>query len=268
MIRRVVIIDDDPVDRDELQDELSAYPNLELVGSFDDPDLALPLIKAGEVEGVFLDIDFLERGPRLGLKFAEYISRLPSSPWIIFITEHSEEDILRWVIWLRPFGFINKPINRLMLETALKMVDKDFTVQPQALVSIIEVRYHEFRAPPDGNAIAEKVFITRFLAPKEIKYIQSNQGVNTIKVYLVNGEALDHVTLRLNQWLNFNLPCFVQISRNTVVNLKYVSGFEADTSRFDAYLLKFRDCPLELPIGQVYFPAFREALRIGGDCCK
>lgn len=84
--------------------------------------------------------------------------------------------------------------------------------------------------------------------------------MNTVKVHLLNGSVLDDVNIRLNQWLtDFELPCFAQIRRNILVNLKHVSGFRPDTGRTDAHLLLFKDNPDELPIGANYFAEFKAA---------
>jgi DNA-binding LytR/AlgR family response regulator len=261
--RRVVIVDDNLQSRNELNYLIKTYhPDLEVIGDFEDTASALPMIESGQAGGVFLDINFEEKGKTLGLELADRISRLPHAPWIIFITGYPENV---WdVIKFRPFGFITKPIDYLKLADAIPPAP----APPAPPVHSIEIRYKTLKATnkKTGNLV-ESEFITRYLVPKEIKYVQSNQGINTVKVYLVNGEVLDYVTLRLNQWLDFQLPCFVQISKNTIVHLKYVSGYKIDSSRFDAHLLTFRDDPTELAIGSTFFTVFRDALRLGKSCC-
>ncbi|SJM90686.1 hypothetical protein CRENPOLYSF2_1790004 [Crenothrix polyspora] len=272
--RRVVIVDDNLQSRNELNYLIKTYhPDLEVIGDFEDTASALPMIESGQAEGVFLDINFEEKGKTLGLELAKRISRLPNAPWIVFVTgypENAEE-----AIEFRPFGFITKkPIDDLKLAAAIAKVREVFPIipppyfSPAPPVHSIEIRYKTFKATnkKTGNLV-ESEFITRYLVPKEIKYVQSNQGINTVKVYLVNGEVLDYVTLRLNQWLDFQLPCFVQISKNTIVHLKYVSGYKIDSSRFDAHLITFRDDPTELAIGSTFFTVFRDALRLGKSCC-
>lgn len=260
--RRVVIVDDSLQTHDELNYLIKKYhPDLEVVGDFEDPILAMPIVESSQVEAVFLDINFEQQGKTLGLELAKHISRLPKAPWIIFVTGHPElegPDIPR-----RPFGFITKPITAIKLARAINEIPippSERSLPPEPII----VHYQIIKII-DGKVVRE--FRTRFLAPKEIKYVQSNQGINTVKVYLVNGEVLDYVTLRLNKWLDFKLPCFVQISKFAIVHLKYVSGYRSDPSRFDEHLLTFSDDPTELPIGKTYFKAFRDALRMGKSCC-
>ncbi|MEQ1638457.1 MAG: LytTR family DNA-binding domain-containing protein [Methylococcales bacterium] len=265
--RRVVIVDDNPVAISALNDLLREnHPDLDVADSFENAISALPVIESGKVEGVFLDINFEQQGKTLGLELADHFSQLPHAPWVIFVTGYSEHAPEVIDLDLLNYGFIVKPINELKLAAAINRVIKKW---PRTPPNSIEVHYPVFIPSESGSgSIVERVFTTRFLVPKEIKYVQSNQGVNTVKVYLLNGEVLDHVTLRLNQWLNFNLPCFVQISKNTIVHLKYVNGFKLNPSRFDAHLLTFRDNSTELPIGNAYFAALKETLRIGRPCCE
>lgn len=264
MNRPVVIIDDEITMRDELHYVLKIYhPDLEVIGSFDDPAPASPLIEAGNVEGVFLDINFEEKGKRLGLEFANRISRLPHAPWIIFITAYPEN--VFEAIPVRPFGFITKPIDHFMLETALDKVRRDITITPLISTTPVQkIEVHHKVAKLNDNSeegLIKHEFITRFLAPAEIRYIQSIQGVNAVTAYLVNGEILNNVTLPLNQWLNFNLPCLIKIKNNTIVNLTHASGYKLDSSRFYQHLLTLIGTPTELPIGATFFDALKEALR-------
>ncbi len=200
--RRVVIIDDSLNARDELKYLIKTYhPDLEVLGDFEDTVSARGLIEAGQVEGVFLDINFAEQGETLGLEFANSISQLPNEPWIIFVTGYPEHALE--AIPIRPFCFITKPIDELKLAGAVDKVRNVFPVYIPPPTTIIIIRYHIIKEV-NGKTVTE--IMTRYLVPKEIRYVQTNQGVDTVKVYLVNGEVLNHVTLRLNKWLYYNLP--------------------------------------------------------------
>lgn len=266
--RRVVIVDDNLQTHDELNHLIKIYhTDLEVVGSFEDTKPVLPMIESSQVEGVFLDIHFEQLGKTLGLEFAERISLLPNAPWIIFITGYPEHALE--AIPIRPFGFITKPIDDLKLAKVVDKVRKAFPVPLSPPPPTIEIHYKILKVA-DKTESPTVIWEprTRFLIPNEIRYIHSNQGINTVKVYLANGEVLNYVTLRLNQWLGFNQPCLLQISKFAIVHLKYVSGYRTDPSRFDEHLLTFTDDPTELPIGKTYFKALRDALKMGKTCCE
>jgi DNA-binding LytR/AlgR family response regulator len=106
---RVIIIDDDSDAIKQLNKLLTTYhPEIVIAGEFDHPDLAFPMIEAGQVDGVFLDImyDFVKDGKTLGFDAAKRINLLPRPrrPWIIFIT--ADDENAKIAIKFRPYDFI------------------------------------------------------------------------------------------------------------------------------------------------------------------
>jgi DNA-binding LytR/AlgR family response regulator len=85
---RVMIVEDRPLARDELKYLLSLHPDVEVIAECEDTASAWPLIEAGHIDGVFLDIDIETEGTRAGLDLAYRIDRLafPRIPWLVFTT--------------------------------------------------------------------------------------------------------------------------------------------------------------------------------------
>jgi two-component system LytT family response regulator/two-component system response regulator LytT len=54
---RIMVVEDRPLARDELKYLLSLHPDVEIADEFEDTASAWPLIEAGNIDGVFLDID-------------------------------------------------------------------------------------------------------------------------------------------------------------------------------------------------------------------
>lgn len=250
--RRVVVIEDEPLALNEIIYLLTTYhPDLEIVGAFENTADALQRITSGQVDGVFLDIafDFIENGERKGLDFARRLSLLPNAPWIIFVTgdpKHALE-----AIEFRPFGYITKPIDELKLaETINKLPPLPTPPRPNPLRRKVRCR----KVIQDDVGHIERPLFDRFLEPDDVLYIQANGSV-----HLCNGEVLKDVDIKLSDWLTFNWPGFIQIHRQTIVNLKFVSGYCKD-----ARLLIFKDHSDSLDIGDTYFPGLKEALGFCG----
>lgn len=253
----VVIVDDRSLARKRLKRLLHEnHPDMDVVAEFENIESAWEKIAVSGVDGVFLDINFEQQGETAGLALARRINLLKAAPWIIFVTGYPEHAVVAHDF--RPFGYILKPIDEAKLEKALNKVREPAPIIRPPIR--IEVRHKVLRLGENGEV--ERLFLTRFLVADEILYIQSQNGINAVKVYLVNGEVLDDVSIRLNRWLtDYDLPCFVQVHRSAIVNLKYVGGFKADLEKAESYLLTFKENPIELSVGATFFAAFKEAIR-------
>lgn len=263
---RVIIVEDHKLARDKLKRLLFEHPDIDVVGEFDDIQSAWHLLETTQIDGVFLDITFDFSGGEEddGLVLARRIQQLKPTPWLIFVTGSPDYAVVAHDF--RPFGYILKPVDSLKLARCLDSVRVAFPFDRLPIESSptlsqrIEIRYKVIRMSEDGTI--EHLTFTRFLVSEEIDYICANAGSGgIIEVHLHNGEILKDVNINLNAWLDKKLPCFVQVRKNIIVNLKYVCGYRADSNRAGYYLLQFKYKPVELPIGSNYFAAFKEALK-------
>jgi DNA-binding LytR/AlgR family response regulator len=254
MKMRVIIVEDRPLARDELKHLLSLHPDVEVVGAYEDTAGAWPLIEAGNIDGVFLDIDIETEGQRAGLDLAYRIDRLvlPRLPWLVFTTGYEEYALA--AIQVQPFGYLVKPLDDAKLAQVLDRIRKaeqqDKTIKSSP--PCIEIKHRIMR---DG----ETVGCIRYVSPDEILYIQTIKDSSTVKVQLANGEVLDGVHIALNRWKDdYDLPDLMQIHRRHLVNLNYVNGLRPDPFRVDGYNVTFRGCDIELEMGRNYLDSFRK----------
>ena len=84
MTHKCIIIDDEALAIEVLQDYISKFPNLELVGSFSSPLKAFPILMSQSIDLVFLDINMPDIN---GVSFYE---NLPVKPSVIFTTAYSD----------------------------------------------------------------------------------------------------------------------------------------------------------------------------------
>jgi len=252
---RVMIVEDRPLARDELKYLLSLHPDVEVAGACEDTASAWPLIEAGNIDGVFLDIDIETEGHRAGLDLAYRIARLslPRLPWLVFTTGYEEYALAAHQV--RPFGYLVKPLDDAKVA---QVMDRIRAEQQHNTLKLprnrIEIRHKTINRD-------EAVWSIKYISPDEVLYIQANNNSNTVKVQLVNGEVLDGVYIALNRWKDdYDLSDFMQIHRSHLVNLTHVNGYRPDPFRVDGYNVTFRSCATELAVGRSYLDDLRKAL--------
>ena len=81
---KCIIIDDEPLAREELSEELNGFESIEIIGSFGNATKALDFTKNNHVDLVFLDIEM----PTInGLELAK---QLPTNTLFIFTTAYPQ----------------------------------------------------------------------------------------------------------------------------------------------------------------------------------
>lgn len=124
--KRVIIVEDSVSASTKLTNQLAKHLDIEIIGVFDTTKSALPILRLGQVDGVFLDIGFGENGggEKDGLELAKQISALSPAPWIIFITG-LKEHALDAINLLPPnivYGYLLKPYTEAQLMDAIDKV--------------------------------------------------------------------------------------------------------------------------------------------------
>ena len=251
---RVMIVEDRPLARDELKYLLSLHPDVEVIAECEDTASAWPLIEAGHIDGVFLDIDIETEGTRAGLDLAYRIDRLalPRLPWLVFTTGY--EDYALAAHHVRPFGYLVKPLDDAKVAQVLDRIRKAQHNTGKPPLKRIEIKHKTMNRD-------EIVWCIKYINPDDILYIQTNNNGSTVKVHLVNGEMLDGVHLALNKWkAAYDLPDFMQIHRSHLVNLNHVNGHKPDPYRVEGHNVTFRGCAVELAVGKSYLDELLMAL--------
>ncbi|PZX20369.1 LytTR family two component transcriptional regulator [Breznakibacter xylanolyticus] len=123
MKMKCIVVDDEFPARALLQDYISKFPDLELVGSFASPVSALSAIQTGGCDVLFLDIQMPD------ISGVDFLKSLTRKPLVVFTTAYQEYaiegyqlDVLDYL--LKPFSFerfvqtINKVNDRMLKEAA------------------------------------------------------------------------------------------------------------------------------------------------------
>ena len=254
---RVMIVEDRPLAQDELKYLLSLHPDVEIVGVFEDTASTWPLIEAGNIDGIFLDIDIETEGQRAGLDLAYRIDRhsLSKLPWLVFTTGDAQFALA--AIQVQPFGYLLKPLDDAKVAQALDRIRKAQPLQNigNPPLNRIEIRHKAINRE-------EAVWCIKYIKPDDILYIQTNYNGKTVKVKLVHGEVLDGIHTTLKQWkIDYELSDFMQIHKSHLVNLNHVNGLKPDLYRVEGYNVTFLGCVDELAVGgKNYLDDLRKAL--------
>lgn len=112
---KCIVIDDETLAIDVVEDYITKFPNLELVGTFDSPLKAMNTILTQAVDLIFLDINMPDIN---GISFYE---NLPVKPKVIFTTAYSDFAVKGFEInavdyLVKPFSFERffMAVNKLM----------------------------------------------------------------------------------------------------------------------------------------------------------
>ncbi len=128
MILKCAIIDDEFLARKYLKDYVSKLPMLELVGDFNSPLKALDLIKSGQVDLIFMDIQMPD------ITGIEFLKTMDRAPHVVLTTAYEEYALEGYELnvvdyLLKPFSFERflKAVNRVqeLVEKNRKVSDSE-----------------------------------------------------------------------------------------------------------------------------------------------
>ena len=103
---KVILVDDEALLLKQLEMEISQFPNVEIVGQFNDPVAALEFLKKHKVEAVISDIEMPGMN---GIELGRQAKELQPGIVLVFITGYEKYAIEAMKI--RADFYITKPFN-------------------------------------------------------------------------------------------------------------------------------------------------------------
>jgi DNA-binding LytR/AlgR family response regulator len=224
---KCIIIDDEPLAREGMQIHVKNMPQLQLMGSFNNPLDAATLLQQNTIDLVFLDIEMPEMN---GLNF---VKTLTNSPLVIFITAYPQYALDSYE--LDAIDYLLKPIR---FERFVKAVNKAQSYLD--LLASKDTNKHQIEAI-DADFIyikADRKFFKIYF--KDILYIEG------LKDYVILHTSERKVITAMNLKTIFDqLPpsVFARISKSYIVNTARIISFD----HYSVYLNN-----VELPIGNSF----------------
>ncbi len=213
---RVLIVDDEPVARRVLRDELETFPYIEVIGEAEDGEKALAEIGRSQPDLVLLDLQMP------GIGGFDVIRRLPEDrlPVVIIVTAYNEHAIRAFDAGA--LDYLLKPVSRERLERALDRARALQGKKPEVAESLL--RLSEIEEPGAAARRGRKVVgrtgeeyylldlddVLAFQAERETVWI-----VTARRRYLAT-HTLRTISERLRE------SSFQRVHRNALVNVNHV----------------------------------------------
>ena len=246
MMVRAVIIEDEPLLRAELRDQLQLlWPELRIAGEAADGVAALALIDAQQPDIVFLDIQMP------GLNGLEVAAHLPPQCQVVFVTAHAQHALAAFNAGaidylLKPLsgGRLLQTIRRLQARGADAVGARP---SPALLQQVLAAppAYLKWIKASTGNTV-------RLMLVDEIDYFQAD-GKYT-RVVGRNGEGLIRLSLK-ELLLQLNPAQFAQVHRSSIVNLHAVERIDKDGT---AMAIRLKGGRGTLAVSEAYARQFRQ----------
>ncbi len=225
-----IIIDDEPLAREELQALLEEISDVEILAKFSNAVKALEFLKDHKVDLIFLDIEM----PLMkGLEFAQQV---PEHTLIIFTTAYPQYALKSYE--LDAIDYLLKPVDINRLEKAVKkavlyrelLSEKKNTIESNTqdfLFIKADRRYH-------------KIYF------KDVWFVEGLKDY--VIIHTKNQKLITAMNLKS---MHLKLPPedFMRVSKSYVVNLEYIDSFDNHTLYVNES---------EIPLGEVYKKDFFE----------
>lgn len=237
MNMRCIIIDDEPLALDLLEDDISKIPFLTLTHKFQSPFEAIPLLKRGEVDLLFLDIQMPD------ITGLEFLKSLEVKPVVIFTTAYDQYALEGYNLDVVDYLLKPIPFERL-LKAAGKAQDffraRNMSGQPSG-------------AHPNENQYPEYIFIKSGydIVRINIADILFIEGLKDyVKIFLPPHPILTLMNLKA---IVDKLPPkkFIRVHRSYIVALDKIKAIRKN---------KIIIADKEIPIGEHYKEAFYQLI--------
>lgn len=221
-----IIVDDEPLAREAIAMLVDQTGNLNLMGSFNNPDAASQFLANNAVDLVFLDIQMP------GTNGIEFARTIPKETFVVFTTAFSEFATDSYEV--DAIDYLIKPVR---LERFQKAVEKAQTY------------YKLFAADYTSNNI-ENITDDYFFVKADRKifkvYFDNILFIEGLKDYVVVHTDTQKVITAMNiKTIHDQLPknMFVRVSKSYIINAKHIDSVDNNT----VYIGKN-----EIPIGNIY----------------
>lgn len=210
---RTLIIDDERLARKELSVLLAGFPQVEIVGEYQNADEAIVAIERDMPDLIFLDIQMP------GKNGFELLAALEFVPRVIFVTAYDEYALKAFEV--NALDYLLKPVEMHRLEAAISRIDQELT----------QDKVNNVKSEPNGERVLgfkDQIFLKDgekcwFVTLEEVRLFES-EG-NYVRVYFNSHKPLILKSLN-NLELRLNPKEFFRVSRKHIVNLKWVGKIE------------------------------------------
>ena len=209
---RTLIVDDEPIARQVLREELAGFPDIDIVGEAGDGEEALSRIGVERPDLVLLDLQMP------GLSGFDVIHRLPSDalPVVVIVTAYDQHAVQAFEAGA--LDYLLKPVGRERLEKALERVRsmrRKTAEVAESLARLGDIPEGGGRRKIVGRSGAEYYLI-------DVNDVLAFQAEREI-VWMITGRQR-YMTTQPLRAIEARLPhsAFQRVHRNALVNVNHV----------------------------------------------
>ncbi|WP_058485006.1 LytR/AlgR family response regulator transcription factor [Defluviitalea phaphyphila] len=245
---QVILVDDERPALEELEYMLEKYENIEVVGTYTDPLIALKEIKRKKPQVVFLDISMPEID---GFSLAKEIIKLNFKVNIVFVTAFDEYAISAFEI--NAVDYILKPLCEERLDSTINRI-RDNIKQDAIKINSIQEVVRQLKKPLIRIPVWKKDRII-LLDPKEILYCTVEGG----ETYVVTEKEKYFISDTLSH-LEEELEGFFRCHRSFLINTEYID--EIIPWFNNTYAVKMKNRDEEIPVSRRHSKVLKEMFHI------
>ncbi|PEJ51896.1 DNA-binding response regulator [Bacillus sp. AFS002410] len=209
---KALIVEDEPLARDELAYLLKRSKEVEIIGEADSIKSSMNFIQSYEVDVIFLDIQLADES---GLELAHKLQNLSHPPAVVFATDFDEYALHAFE--LQAVDYILKPFDESRIQKTIEKITKMYLKNTKT-----NTRTNAPLLRQDKLAIAvdERILLLNF---EEIIYLFTQEGKTTV--------VTDKMTYQLNETL-INLErklqntSFIRVHRSYIVNVNKINEIQ------------------------------------------
>lgn len=223
---RCVIVDDEPLAREEMEELIKEVSQVEVVGVFSNALTTMEFLKTNQVDLIFLDIEM----PMVtGLEFA---AQLPKQILTIFTTAYSQYAFKSYE--LDAIDYLLKPIEKSRLEKAISKAEAYRSLlSDETEKNIVQSNTSDFLIIKSDRRFHRLNF-------SDVRFIEGLKDY--VVIYAGNQKLITAMNLKtIHQKMPQHL--FIRVSKSYVVNVNYIDSFDHHT----VYVGES-----EIPLGEVY----------------
>jgi two-component system response regulator LytT len=216
-MKKIFIVEDEH-DLVENMIEILEFSGYEIIGKEDNGERAYRRINDCKPDVILMDV--MLKGDYDGIKLASKIREKSQIP-IIFITGQSDPKYLERISGLSYDSFILKPFNKEVLLTTISLTFLKY-INRKGAKNILSIRDKGFLVPIDEDSI--------IMLKADGLYTK----IQTIDRQYVIRDILKDVIGKLSD------KKFVRIHKSYLINLDYVTGFNAKEVTISSYVVPIR----------------------------
>lgn len=218
---KCIIIDDEELARGLIESHVAKLDYLEVVGSFENPLEALPLLKNETIHILFLDIQMPE------IKGTDFAKLVPPTTKIIFTTAYSDYALEGYE--LNAIDYLLKPITFQRFLKAVQKIEPPKIMLADTLT--IKSGYDLYKVKID-----------------DITHIESDSEY--VVFYTADKKIMSHQSLKSLE-NSLNSTQFLRVHRSYIVNISKVTGLKGR----DLFL-----GTINIPVSDSYYEVVKNAL--------